>query len=84
MSEADDKYSSVVSAPYPLNGLNLLLGVYVLSVKSAAVNKFVLHFYFLPTMLVCLVIFIAYQIVILPLAYTKMVFHKFALVVRNP
>lgn len=84
VSEADEKYSAVVSAPYPLNGLNLLLGVYVLSVKSPKVNKFVLHFYFLPTMLVCLVLFVAYTIVILPLAYVKMVFHKFALVVRNP
>jgi hypothetical protein len=83
-SEADDKYSAAVSCPYPLSIANLMLGTYVLSVKNAAHNRFVLHLYFLPTMLVTTTLFVVYQFAILPLAIVKTIGHKFALVVRNP
>lgn len=84
VSQPDEKYSAVVCAPYPLNMLNMILGVYVLSVKSPTTNRVVQHIYYIPTAIVCTAIFIAYQFVILPFAYVKVVFHKFALVVNNP
>ena len=83
-SEADEKYSAAVSPVYPISIINLILGTYILSVKNPLHNKVILHIYFLPIMLITLVIFIAYQILILPLAYIKMVGHKFALMVKNP
>ena len=88
-SEADlqlkeDKYSAAVSCPYPLSILNLALGTYVLTAKSPYHNTLVLHFYYVPTMLATLILFIAYQLLILPLSYVKIVCHKFALVVKAP
>jgi hypothetical protein len=83
-SEADEKYSASISCPYPLNIIQLILGTYILSVKNPTHNKYILHFYFLPTALVTLCIFIAYQFLILPFCYLKTVGHKFALMVKNP
>lgn len=83
-SEADDKYSASVSPPYPFSILNMILGTYILSVKKPEHNRFILHIYFLPIMLVTLVLFVCYQVVILPLSYVKTVCHKFALIVKNP
>lgn len=60
VSEADEKYSAVISAPFPLNILNLVFGSIVLGVKNPKANLVLLHFYFLPINLVCLVIFSAY------------------------
>lgn len=84
VSEADEKYSSVVSVPFPLSVLNLLFGSIVLGAKSPLLNLILLHFYFVPVMLVCLVIFMAYQIMILPFCYIKLLGHKWALIVKAP
>ena len=83
-SQADDKYSAAISPPYPLSIINLLLGTYVMTVKKAKHNKWVLHFYFLPTIICTSNLFLAWEILILPFAYVKVVFHKFALIVNNP
>ena len=84
VSEADDKYSSVISVFFPLSTLNLVFGSIVLGAKSPTFNRIMLHIYFFPVMLVCLLIFIAYTIVIMPFAYVKIVGHKFALMVKGP
>lgn len=60
VSEADEKYSSVVSVPFPLSTMNLILGSIVLGAKSPTLNLMLLHFYFFPVMLVCLLIFTVY------------------------
>jgi hypothetical protein len=80
----EDKYSAAVSCPYPLSILNLAFGTYVLTAKSPYHNTLILHFYYIPTMLATLTIFIGYQLLILPLSYIKIVCHKFALVVKAP
>jgi hypothetical protein len=81
ISEADDKYSSVISVFFPLSCLNLVFGSIVLASKSAAFNLIMLHVYFLPVMLVVLALFIVWQVILLPFAYFKIVAHKFALMV---
>lgn len=60
VSEADDKYSAVISAPFPLNILNLVLGSIVISMKSPTANIALLSIYYLPISLICLTIFIVY------------------------
>ena len=60
VSEADEKYSAVVSVPFPLSTMNLVLGSIVLGAKSPLLNLILLHFYFLPVMLVCFVLFMIY------------------------
>lgn len=84
VSEADEKYSAVVSVPFPLSTMNLVLGSIVLGAKSPLLNLILLHFYFLPVMLVCFILFMIYQILILPLCYLKILGHKWALIVKAP
>ena len=84
VSEADEKYSAVVSVPFPLSVCNLVAGSIVLGAKSPFLNLCLLHFYFLPVMLVCLCLFMVYQVVILPFCYLKMLGHKWALIVKAP
>ena len=60
VSEADSKYSAVISAPFPLNLLNLVFGTIVLAAKSPSFNLFVLHIYYFPLMIVMVVFFLAY------------------------
>ena len=43
-----------------------------------------LHIYFLPVILIVLTLFLAYQAIILPFAYIKVVGHKFAMMVSGP
>lgn len=84
VSEADEKYSSVISVPFPLSTMNLVLGSVVLGAKSPLLNLILLHFYFLPVMLVSLCIFTVYQVLILPFVYIKILGHKWALIVKAP
>jgi hypothetical protein len=83
-STADEKYSAAVSPAYPISIINFLFGTYILSTKSPEANTYILHIYFFPVMLICLCFFIAFQVLILPLAYLKMVGHKVALIIKNP
>ena len=84
VSEADGKYSAVVSAPFPISILNIPLGSIVLAAKSPSFNQFVLHIYYFPVMLCLIGVFCAYQMIILPLAYLKVAGHKWALVIKAP
>lgn len=83
VSEADYKYSAVISVPYPLTWLNLILGSIVLGAKSPRLNLALLHLYYLPIIIVCSVIFMGYQIAIFPFAYLKIVGHKWAMLVAS-
>ena len=60
VSEADDKYSAVISAPFPISVLNLIIGSIVLAAKSATLNRRVLHLYFLPVLCGSLTCFLTY------------------------
>lgn len=84
VSEADDKYSCIVSAPFPLSLLHILTGSLVLNLKSPAANTAVLHIFFLPIALFAIIVFTVYQVLVLPFCYIKMVGHKFALTIRSP
>ena len=59
-SEADKKYSAVVSVPFPLSVLNIPFGSVVLAAKSESMNWWLLQFYFLPVMLVTFALFTVY------------------------
>ena len=60
VSEADDKYSAIVSAPFPLNILNFVFGSVIIQMKSPTANIALLNIYYLPISLVCLALFLAY------------------------
>lgn len=84
ISEADEKYSSVISVFFPLSCLNLVFGSVVLAAKSETLNLMLLHLYFFPVMLVVLALFIVWEVILLPFAYFKIVLHKFAMMVCGP
>lgn len=84
VSEADEKYSAVVSTPFPLSLANFLFAGILFGTKSIGLNIFVLNLYFLPIFVVILVLFVVYQVVALPFCYIKIVGHKFALMVKTP
>ena len=84
VSEADEKYSAVISAPFPLTALNFVFGGVILGAKSINANVFLLNIYFLPIAIVCFVLFVAYELVMLPFCYIKIVGHKFALMIKTP
>jgi hypothetical protein len=84
VSEADDKYSAIVSAPFPLNLLHFLTGSLLLNLKSPSANVAVLHIFYFPIAVLAFLVFFVYQLLILPLCYVKLVGHKFALAIRSP
>jgi hypothetical protein len=84
ISEADEKYSALISAPFPLNLLHFVTGPILLNLRSPKANQTVLHFFYLPVAVTCFSVFSAYQILILPLCYIKIIGHKFALMIKSP
>ena len=60
VSEADDKYSAVISAPFPISVLNLVIGSIVLAAKNPGLNELILHLYFLPVLIGSFITFIIY------------------------
>jgi len=82
--EADDKYSAMVSAPFPLNMLHFFTGSLLINMKSQTANIVVLHFYYFPIAIVAFAFFAVYQMIILPFCYFKIVGHKFALMIKAP
>ena len=83
-TEADDKYSSVISAPFPLSILTWLFGGIVFGVKSERFNIAILIIYYMPVAIICFILFVGYSFLIIPLCYIKMAFHKFALIFKAP
>lgn len=84
ISEADEKYSALVSAPFPLNVLHFFTGSLLLNLRSPSANVAVLHLFYLPIAVLIFLIFFVYQLLILPFCYIKLVGHKFALMIRSP
>ena len=56
----------------------------VLGAKSQLLNELILHLYFLPVLVGSFTVFVIYQILIMPVVYVKMIFHKWALLVKAP
>lgn len=84
VSEADEKYSAVISAPFPLSVLNLVFGSIVLAAKSPVLNLVLLHVYFAPIYVIVFSLYAVYTAAILPFTYLKVLGHKWALVVKAP
>ena len=60
VTEADDKYSVVISAPFPLSVLNFAVGWIVIGAKSETANICLLLVYFFPVAVICFILFLAY------------------------
>ena len=84
ISEADEKYSALVSAPFPLNLLHFLTGSILINMRSPTANVVVLQIFYFPIAVISFSVFLVYQLVILPFCYVKLIGHKFALMIKSP
>jgi uncharacterized membrane protein len=84
VSEADDKYSAMVSAPFPMNILHFFTAPILINKRKQTTNLVILHMYYLPIAILSFAVFAVYSLVIIPFCYVKMVGHKFALMVVSP
>jgi hypothetical protein len=84
ISEADDKYSAMVSAPFPLNILHFFTAPILINQRKQTANLIILHLYYFPLALLSFATFAAYSLVILPFCYFKLIGHKFALMIVSP
>ena len=82
--ESDEKYSAMVSAPFPLNCLHFLSASLLINMKSPTANAFFLHIYYFPIAVLSFLVFSVYQVAILPFCYVKLIGHKFALMIKSP
>jgi len=81
VTQADKEYSALVSIPVPLNVTLIVFAPILLTSKDPErVNKWILYFAYFPTLLFTTSLFLAYNIVLLPLAYVKLFFHKLVMI----
>ncbi|CAI2363473.1 unnamed protein product [Moneuplotes crassus] len=82
--EASGNHSSLISGAFPLHGLNWATSPFMFFPRNPKLpNLIILHILYLPVAIVVTILFIVYNILILPLAYLKLIPHKFALIFKK-
>lgn len=82
--EANETHSSLISGAFPLHGLNWITPPFMFLPRTPRrANEIILHIFFLPIAIVVTVLFIAYNLVIWPVTYLKLIPHKFALIFKR-
>lgn len=82
--EADETHSSLISGPFPLHGLNWITPPFMFLPRSPRVaNEITLHIMYLPIAIIVTCIFFCYNLIIWPIAYLKLIPHKFALIFKK-
>ena len=84
ISEADDKYSAMVSAPFPMSILHFFTAPILINQRKQTTNLIILHIYYFPIAIISFLVFTIYSLLILPFCYVKIVGHKFALMIVSP
>lgn len=80
-SEADKKYSLLVSVPAPFNFFLFFAAPFLMTSKNPEqCNQKLLLIFYSPILLVAIVLFLILEVFMWPLTYTKMVFHKLTMV----
>jgi hypothetical protein len=81
VTQADKEYSALVSLPVPLNILLIPIMPFLLTSKRPEpYNKCILFIAYVPIIIFATLLFIAYNIVLLPFTYVKMFFHKLVMI----
>ena len=76
-TQADKKYSLLISVPPPLNLLLLFTAPFLITSKNPQlVNRQMLLFFFMPVLLATALVFLTGEVIMWPFVYVKMVFHK--------
>ena len=81
ITQADKKYSALISVPAPLNFFLLFLGPVLLTSKSPEkINDTILRIVYLPVLIGSTILFVLGEVVMWPFVYVKMFFHKLTMV----
>jgi hypothetical protein len=81
VTQADKEYSALISLPAPFNLLLFLFAPFLLtSSNPRKVNEFILSLAYVPVMLGVTLVFIVYNLLLIPLAYVKLWWHKLIMV----
>lgn len=80
-TQADKEYSSLISLPAPLNVLHIFFAPFLLTSKNPQkINECILSIGYIPVMLGTTVVFMIYNILLVPLCYVKLWWHKLIMV----
>lgn len=79
--QADKEYSALISLPPPINGLLLFLAPFLMTNNNPELlNKSILWIAYLPILIMSFLLFTLYNVIILPITYVKMFFHKLVMI----
>lgn len=81
VTQADKNYSALISLPAPLNASLILLAPFLLtSSNPRKVNEFILSLAYIPVMFGVTLVFIVYNLLLVPLCFVKLWWHKLIMV----
>jgi len=79
--QADKEYSALISLPPPINGLLLFLAPFLMTNNNPELlNKSILWIAYLPILIMSFLLFTLYNVILLPITYVKMFFHKLVMI----
>lgn len=80
-SSADKEYSALISLPPPLNVFLAILAPFLLTSKNPEIwNRVILWVAYFPILIITTTVFFLYNLLLLPLAYVKIFFHKLVMI----
>ena len=80
-TEADKEYSSLISLPTPFNFFHIFFAPFLLtSSRPQRCNECILTLGYLPVMLGVTIVFSIYNLLLVPLAYVKLWWHKLIMI----
>lgn len=81
VTQADKKYSVLISFPPPFNLILLFVAPFLMTSRDPeAMNQKLLMIAYFPILIISILTFIAGEVLMWPLVYAKMVFHKLTMV----
>jgi len=81
VTQADKEYSVLISVPAPLNVMLLFLAPFQLTSANPELwNKTILAVAYLPILIGAFAVFTAYNIILLPICFVKVFFHKMIMI----
>lgn len=81
ITEAEENYSAIISCPTPFNIILIVMAPVIMSSKDPKFwNDLVLKIVYIPIMITAFILFVAYNIILLPIAYIKITLHKLVMV----
>lgn len=80
-TQADKDYSALISIPAPLNVILLFTAPFLFTSNNPELwNTIILWIAYLPVLIVTTILFFAYEVLLVPLTFVKVFFHKMIMI----